>query len=310
LRDLQMLATVAELGSMSKAAERLSITRPVVSKTISDLERAVGLRLLDRTPQGIEPTVYGRALLKRSITVFDELRQSVRELQFLANPGQGELRLGCSEYMAAGLVPVVIDQLLHKHPELLFQLSLGDGNSLQLGELRERKVEFAIARMLAPAPEADMQAEILFHEQVFVAAGAGHKWAGRRKIKLAELVTEPWILAPAEIVEGSPVVEAFRARGLSMPRAKVIGFSLPLRNGLLATGQFLTIVPGSVLQCGAERTLLKVLPVDLPPWRLPVAIITVKNRTLSPLAELFIECARDVSKRLIGRRCRSAAVRR
>jgi DNA-binding transcriptional LysR family regulator len=177
-------------------------------------------------------------------------------------------------------------------------MSLGDANSLQRHDLRERKVEFAIARMLTPEPEPDMQAEILFYEQVFIAAGAGNKWLGRRRIEPAQLVNEPWILAPPEIVEGSPVVEAFRAIGLTIPQAKVIGLSLPLRNGLLATGRFLTIVPGSVLRFGAERTLLKALPVAVPNWQLPVAIITLKGRTLSPLAELFLACARDIAKPL------------
>jgi DNA-binding transcriptional LysR family regulator len=298
LRELQMLLAVAEHGNMAKAAERLSITRPVVSKTISDLERTLGVRLLERSPQGLAPSVFGRALLKRSTAAFDELRQGIQELEFLANPGTGVLRLGASEYMAAGLVPVVIDRLSRKYPHFLFDLSLGDGASLQTRELRERKIEFAIARLLASEPEPDMQAEVLFYERVFIAAGPGNKWAGRRRIKPAELVSEPWILAPPEIAEGSPIVEAFRAMGLSIPQARVIGLSLPLRNGLLATGRFLTIVPGSLLRFGAERALLTALPVELPPWRLPVAVITVRNRTLSPLAELFINCARQVARPL------------
>jgi DNA-binding transcriptional LysR family regulator len=298
LRDLQMLLAVVEHGNMAKAAQRLSITRPVVSKTISDLERTVGMRLLDRSPQGVEPTVFGHALLKRCAAVFDELRQGVQELEFLAHRGTGEVRLGASEYMAAGFVPAVIDRLSARYPRLLFQLSLGDAQSLQVGELRERRIEFAIARLLAPQPEPDMQAEVLFYERVFIAAGVGNKWAKRRRIELAQLVKEPWILAPPEIAEGSPIVEAFQAMGLSIPEARVIGLSLPLRNGLLATGRFLTIVPGSVLRFGAERAVLEPLPVRLPNWRLPVAVITLKNRTLSPLAQLFLEAARQIARPL------------
>lgn len=298
LRELQMLLAVVEHGSMAKAAESLSITRPVVSKTISDLERTLGVRLLDRSPQGLEPTLFGHALLKRSAAVFDELRQSVQEIEFLTSPGSGELRAGCSEYMAAGFVPAVIDELSRKFPRLTFRMSIGDANSLQLGELRERKVEFAIARMLEPDPEPDMHEEVLFYEKVFIAAAVGSKWMARRKITPAQLVNEPWILAPPEIVEGSPVVEVFRAMGLTIPEAKVIGLSLPLRNGLLATGRFLTIVPGSVLRYGAERTWLKPLPIDVPSWSLPVAIITLSNRTLSPLAEQFLACAREIAKPL------------
>ena len=91
------------------------------------------------------------------------------------------------------------------------------------------------------------------------------------------------------------MVELFRRLGLPIPQATVLGLSLPLRNGLLATGRFLTIVPGSVLRFGAERTLLKVLPVDLPPWERPVAIVSVNNRTLTPLADVFLTQARQLS---------------
>src|SRR6185312_15719404 len=109
--DLHIFLAVAEQASMAKAAERLSISRPVVSKTIADLEQTLGVRLLDRTPHGVELTPFGRALLKRSLAVFDELRQSVKEIEFLADPGVAELRVGFSEVAAAGLVPAAIDRL-------------------------------------------------------------------------------------------------------------------------------------------------------------------------------------------------------
>ena len=224
LRDLRMLLAVIERGNMAKAADSLSITRPVVSKTIADLERTLGVRLLDRSPQGVEPTLFGRALLRRSIAIFDELRQSIKEIKFLADPNAGELRVGCSEYMAAGFIPVVIDQLSRQFPQLLFHAELGDAVSLQLRELRERKVEFVIARMLAPAAEPDMDAEILFYERVFIAAGPHNKWAGRRKIALAELVDEPWMLAPPEIADGSPLVKAFRAQGCPSHEQRCLGY--------------------------------------------------------------------------------------
>src|SRR5919106_4198542 len=85
-RDLHVFVAVAERGNMAKAAEQLAVSRPVVSRTIADLERALGVRLLDRTSQGVVPTLYGRALFKRSLALFEELRQSVREIEFLADP--------------------------------------------------------------------------------------------------------------------------------------------------------------------------------------------------------------------------------
>jgi DNA-binding transcriptional LysR family regulator len=89
LRDLHILLAVAQTGSMSRAADRLAISHPVVSKTIADLEHALNVRLLDRTPQGTEPTAYGRAVLSCSTTVFDELRRVVQQIAFLSDPTTG-----------------------------------------------------------------------------------------------------------------------------------------------------------------------------------------------------------------------------
>src|SRR5258705_7879402 len=94
--------SVVQAGGMRKAAAQLGTSQPAISRSISDLEHALGVRLLDRGARGIEPTPYGRALIKRGVAVFDELRQGIREIEFLAHPNPGELRNGCSESLAAG----------------------------------------------------------------------------------------------------------------------------------------------------------------------------------------------------------------
>jgi DNA-binding transcriptional LysR family regulator len=297
-RDLHIFLAVADQGNLSKAADRLAISRPVVSKAITALEHTLGVPLLDRSPRGVEPTLYGRAVLKLAVTVFDDLRQGVKQIEFLADPTAGEVRVGCHEALAAGLVSAAINRLSSKFPKLVFQMEIGDVASLQTHLLRERKCEFAITRMLADAPEPDMDAEVLFHERIAVVAGPRSKWLKRRKIALAELVDEPWILTRTEIEPGAPVFEAFRAVGSDVPRARVLSFSLNLRQNMLATGRRLTIVPGSVIRYGPDHRLFNVLPVKLAPSSLPIAIFTLKNRTLSPAAQLFIACVRELAKPL------------
>ena len=300
-RDLHIFMAVAEDGNMAKAAERLAVSRPVVSKTIADLEHTLGVPLFDRNPQGVELTLYGRALSKRSVAIFDELRQSVKEIEFLADPTAGELRLGSNETMTAGLVSAVIDRLSRRHPQLAFHLEVGTLPTLQSHFLRERKCELVVARPWVATPELDMDMEPLFHEELVVAAGPRSKWVGRRKIALADLVDEPWILSQGEVQRGSPVFKAFQAIGSCIPRATVSCGSLNLRNTLLPTGRFLTVVPRSVLHFSPQRALFKVLPIELPRWHLPVSIMTLKNRTLSPMAQLFIDCVREAAKPLAKR---------
>src|SRR5262245_36753089 len=94
LCDIVILFTTVQSGSMAKAAAHLGISQPAVSEAINDLEHAFGVRLLDRTPQGVEPTIYGRALVKRGLAAFDELRQSVKAIEVLADPLVGALCYG------------------------------------------------------------------------------------------------------------------------------------------------------------------------------------------------------------------------
>src|SRR5271168_3556978 len=135
LRDLHILMEVVQWGSMVKAAKHLGISTPVVSKTIADIEDALGVPLLDRTPQGIEPTLHGRALIKRGIVVFDELRQSVQDIESLADPSMGEVRIGSTEPLAGGFVPAVIEEVNRQHPRVLFHVMQADFATM-LRELR------------------------------------------------------------------------------------------------------------------------------------------------------------------------------
>ncbi len=298
--DLHIFVAVAEQGNMARAAESLAISRPVVSRTIAGLEHALGVRLLDRGPQGVEPTLYGRALLRRAVAVFDELKQSVLDIESLGNPNSGEIRIGCTEPMAAGFVSAVIDRLSRQYPQLLFQLELCTTPAQQFHVLRERKCDLVVARAWSQTPEPDLEAEILFEDQVCVMTGQGSKWLGHRKLTLAELAEENWLLAPVDNDPGSPVFEIFHALGLEVPRARVLSYSLNVRNSLLATGRFLAIIPASVLRFGSVPDAVRVLPCTLPPSTQPVAITTLKNRMLSPTAILFIESARALSQAPLG----------
>src|SRR6202007_3316574 len=109
LRDVHVFLTVVQCGSMAKAARQLSVTQPAISKSVADLESTLGVKLLDRGSQGVEPTDYGKAFARRGLAVFDELRQGVGELKFMADPRVGEVRLGCPDTLAATLLPPILE---------------------------------------------------------------------------------------------------------------------------------------------------------------------------------------------------------
>src|SRR3954447_5613970 len=160
LRDLHVLMAVVQAGSMSRAAQLLNPTQPAVSKLIADLEHTFGVRLLDRSRQGVEPTPHGRALVQHGIAMFDELRQCVSDIDFLSDPTAGELRIGATEPHAAAVVAPVIDRLSRQYPRMTFHVVTGD-SAVLYPHLAARNVELIISRVTEPLGEG-YAADILF----------------------------------------------------------------------------------------------------------------------------------------------------
>jgi DNA-binding transcriptional LysR family regulator len=297
LRDLHILLAVVQSGSMGKAAAQLAMSQPVISKAVSDMEHALGVRLLDRSRRGVELTTYGKAVIKRGAAVFDELRECVKEIEFLADPSTGEINIGGNEAFIAGPLSAIFDQLRRRFPGITVHTTNLAVPAQQYRELRERKVDLILGRIPSPI-EDDVESEIWFQNRLYVVAGLQSRWCRRRKIKLAELANEPWALPPPDSLVGALVANTFRTSGIEFPHRGVATGSIHLLNALLAKGPYLAIFSDTVLRFGSNLPPLKVLPVTLPipPW--PVGIMTLKNRTLSPLVKLFIECAREVVKPL------------
>jgi len=304
LRDLDILMTVVQSGSMGKAADRLSMFQPTISKSIADLEHTLGVRLLDRKPQGIEPTPYALALIGRTAAALNELKQGVQEIDSLADPTSGELRIAGTEGVIAGLFPAVIERLSKQYPRFAFYVTQVSPDLPQYRGLRERDVELIVGRLRPLVTDDDLKVDILFDDPLVVAAGAQSRWANRRKIDLAELLDEPWVLPPPDKFIGALFADIFRSCGLDRPKNCVVCSSIHMNDALLATGRYLAIYSASRLQLSAKRLSIKVLPVKLPAQSSRVGIVTLKNRTLSPIAQLFIKNMREVVAALSNKKSR------
>ena len=183
LHDIRVLMSVVEAGSMSKAAEHLGTAQPALSRSIAELEHAVGVRLLDRSPRGVEPTAYGRALIKRGMAAFDELRQGIRDIEYLSDPTAGELRIGSTEAIAGAIVSPLIERISRNHRRIAFQVVTGDLGRL-LRSLVDRNIEIAISKLHQPIADEQFAVETLFYDSFVVVAGRKSPWARRRKISI------------------------------------------------------------------------------------------------------------------------------
>jgi len=298
LRDLFVFFTVVEYGSMAKAAARLGVATPSVSEVIASLEHALSVRLLDRTPKGVTTTAYGDALLARGRAAFDELRQGIRDIEFIADPEAGELRIGCPESLAAGFLVRVLERFSRQHPRVRFHVVPVFQPTVEFPELLERKIDLVFARLAKDPVRGrlgdELNAEILFRDRYALVVGENSRWARRRRVTLADLIDEPWIMTPLDALGDSFLANAFKTRGLTPPSLVITTFSIHLRNNLVGDGKFITALPESVLSIYRKRHGLKELPIELS-VRPPVAVVTLRNRTLGPTTQLFLQCARELA---------------
>src|SRR5215470_11913647 len=304
LRDLHVFSAVVERGSMGKAAQQLGVSTAAVSEVIADLEHALGVRLLDRVAQGIEPTIYGDALLKRSVAVFDELKQSIRDIEFLSDATVGEVHVACSEAVSYTLLPEIILRLKEQYPRVEVHANSYHASMESVGTaLRERRYDCVLMHGPLPGEHAadDLNFEMVLDDTLVVAAAADSRWTRRRKIDLAKLINEPWVFGAADTWYWTLIEEIFRARGVGVPKPGVTTLSIFVRARLLATSPYLSIFATSVVRrLVADHYAVTALPVDLPS-SIASRIVTLKNRTLSPVVERFLVCVREVAAPFAGK---------
>src|SRR5215475_2424604 len=222
-RDLQVFFAVMQSRSMAKAAAQLGMTQPAVSDIVAGLEQMFAVRLFDRNPRGVEPTIYGRALLKRGRAAFDELRQGIRDIEFLSDPTTGELRIGCPASVLAGTLSLAVERFSRHYPRVLLHFDEVTSPGTDFPTLRERKHDLILARIARPlVDEEDLNVEILFQDPLIIASDMRSELARRRKISPAELVDASWILTAPDTSVYSSVAEAFQEQGLTMPKIALV----------------------------------------------------------------------------------------
>jgi molybdate transport repressor ModE-like protein len=298
VRDLYILSIVVKTGSMAKAARELAMSQPSVSEAIANLEHLLGVRLVDRSTQGVAPTMYADAILKRSATVFDELKQGVRDIQFLADPTSGAVAVGYTDMLEA-IVPTIVERFSEQFPRVVVRVELVRSPIVEsLPGLRDRTFDLILARPSRNEDQTmeDIQTDFLVEDPMIVVAGTHGPWARRRKLDLADLVDAPWILPPPDGLTHRFVAEAYRKQGLDPPAVRLLSSTIGLRVSLLASGRFISVLPRSVYLRDRVRYGLKMLSVGMPARSWPLTVMTLKNRSLSPVVERFIACAHQVAK--------------
>jgi DNA-binding transcriptional LysR family regulator len=288
LKGLRAFSTVLRYGSFTRAAGLLNITQPALTVQIRQFELGLGLKLLDRTPRGAEPTAAGRELANALEPLLQELDHTIASLQDLAARRRGLVRLAVLPSVASGLLPGAIARLHASHPNL--QVRVREAVTGQVYEMvRSGQVDFGIATDLQPGGELSLQR--LFQDQIMAVLPPSHAMAAMPVIPLPALAKERLLLLEGDSSIRQLVDDAFaRAGHIVAPAQEAMHMGTLV--SMARAGLGIVLIPSSAAEVRMAPELA-VRPIGHPPIYRTVSLICRSDRSLPPSAEALVEKLRE-----------------
>lgn len=288
MRELRVFVSVLEHRSFRRAAEALHVTQPAITKAIAGLEDLLGVRLFDRTVNGVEPTVHGTSFASHAKAIFAELRSAAQQLDIVSSGVSGTLSVGTVPMPAAGFLPMAINALVREHPRVF--VSVIEARDAELAErLRKREIDVAIVRLIQFPQADDLRADVLFEESLCVLASRHHPLAKRPRVTWPELLAERWVMPPRDSLFLQHVRRALDRLDLPLPPHVVESASIHIQYGMVLHGLMLSFGSRSQVALPTAKDLLVRLPVTLSSVTGTVAAVTLRGRERRPLASQLVE---------------------
>jgi len=252
-RRIRHFLAVYELGSIGRACERLFLTQPALSKSIRQLEDELGVRLFDRTPMGVVPTVFGNALALHAKSIEAQIRNAEAQISSLKGSAQGHVTIGIGPSVARNIMPAATSTLRNLQPGIALTVIEGLVDDL-LPRLRRRELDLIIGSWPRVA-DPMFTTEILLVDRLDVFARKEHPLSGKKAIRCEELLNYPWALPPASQKWRQSLDELFIAQGLTPPQAQVVSNSSSYLEALIRSSDFLSFLPRQLLNLEADEDL-------------------------------------------------------
>lgn len=190
LRHLRHALALAELGHYARAAKACHISQPAMTRSIQALEHALGVPLFDRNRDGVQPTEFGRLLLRRAVDMDIAAREIEREIKLARGLDIGTLAIGAGPFGGAALVGPVVAQLNRRHPQLRIEIVVAPWRELP-AHVRSRKVDVVVAELTDLAELADFESMPLRIHPLQVVCRPGHPLTQLKKPTATDLFRYP-----------------------------------------------------------------------------------------------------------------------
>ena len=292
-RDLEYFAVVAEHGNLGRAAEALNLSQPALSKSLRRLERWAQMKVVKRTPKGVELTAVGAALLthaQRLHLSLDDIKHEVADLRV----GQaGHLRAGADVFAADHLMPAACAAFMKEAPKTTAKITIAPIDML-LSALRKGELDLIVAAI--PAFSREDVVQELFEQEFAVYASAGHRLARLKRVTIEDLVPEKWVVPVHDALSWQWVLRVFANHDLPAPITGLETTSILIKLSTVASTNLLGFTGTHVLTQAAARLPLVDLRVKELGWSVRIGVRYRKDAYVSPAAHRFVKVLEGVAR--------------
>ena len=296
-RQLLLLIALDDHRNIHRAAEELHMTQPAASKQIKDLEEMLDVRLFDRLPRGMEPTMFGETMIRHARMALTSLALAHDDIVALKAGLAGQVEVGVIMTPAMSLLPRAIARVKEQAPMLRIGAHMEASNVL-VDRLQRGTLDFMIGRIMEKENSAGLIYEELTEEPACAVVRIGHPLLARTDLTLADLHDQAWILPPHGSILRHRFDMMFRRAGLAIPVNVVDTTALLLITALLQQTDSLHVMPLEVAQYYASLSVIGILPIELPCKMDAFGIIRQQDHLLSPGADLLLKAVREAAKEL------------
>jgi DNA-binding transcriptional LysR family regulator len=292
-RQLLLLIALDDYRNIHRAAEELHMTQPAASKQVKDLEEMLGVRLFERLPRGMAPTIYGETMIRHARMALNSLALAHDDIAMLKAGLTGQVEVGVIMTPALSLLPRAIAQVKKEAPLLRIGVQV-ETSKVMLDRLLRGGLDFMIGRIVDSSSGTGLIYEELTEEPACAVVRPGHPLLAQQTLRLADVAALPWILPPHDSILRYRFDMMFRRAGLAPPADSVDTTAMLLITALLQQSDSLHVMPTEVARYYASLDVLRILPIELPCKMDAFGIIRQQDRLLSPGAELLLRAVRRV----------------
>jgi DNA-binding transcriptional LysR family regulator len=292
IRHLRNMLAVMEEGSLGKAAQRLNVSQPALTKSIQRLEEQLGVRLFDREARGMKPTFYADSLRGYAKAACVGMAEAESQIAALRSGTEGIITVAGPSLIVTELLPEVLVRLSRERPKL--QVRVAAQNRGLFTNLLEGRFNLVVAMLYDEVPKEGLSKRWLFDDQLVLVMRPDHPLAKRRKLKPKELLDQKWVFADSDTWGQNRLRLYFEQAGLALPRARFESRNPAILKSIIMISDHI----GMIARLGVEKEIaqgtLKAIEIDSPFMLRPIGIVRRENEPMTPAVKSLVRILEEV----------------